>query len=590
MKEDKTKQSAGEETSVTAENSAGSGTDTQAAPETQAASGTQAAPGTQTAADRLAAADRRAAEKQAAADAKTAGKNKPELTKRQQKNRRHMMTACISLAVVVILAVAVSFTLGEVAESEEEETATYGVMEMDPDDVVRIEIHNTYDNMNFYYDEDDDTWYYEDDTDFPVNQTVFTQIAESIEELYSEVEIEATSDRLQEYGLSDSDVIVSVFDDDEDGTEETYYLGSYNSTMGGYYFYNSYRDLIYIVDSTFGNLFDVDLYTYAEVDSFPTLDSTTFVSVEKRTDGELDYYLEYIPEGISDNMYSTMTWYFGSPFGQMQAVAEDKATDMMSDIASLDFEKTVNYYCTGDDLAQYGLDSPQTLYFYYYTVSGTDDDGETTYNSCVMELKVGDKDDTGEYYYTAYRVFINGLLSTDNKKVSLIDADDLAWLLNLDPFDYMYMNIFYAGLSDIETIELQYNDEVYVFTVEIDEEGETVLSSNGEYAYSNSAYTFYLNGATITDGDEMRNAYLELVSLKIIEFIEDDEKKIDVDPTITWTITMPDNELSEIVVELTPYDASSYQVTVNGVTDFKCSRQEALDAIDAMISMVDYTE
>jgi len=368
---------------------------------------------------------------------------------------------------------------------------------------------------------------------------------------------------------------------DKNNRKETFYLGKYNSVTGAYYLYNTAKNYIYTVDNTFSTIFDMDLYSFAEVDTFPKLDSTSFVSVEKST-GDNAYYLEYIKEGIKDNMMDSMTWYFGKPFGEMHACIESKTTDLFERFVSLSFDKLADYHASDDELANYGLDNPEKLYFYYLTSSGKNEEGEETYNSHILELNVGSEDESDSYYYVSYAIITNGLVSVNNQKVSLMQKTYLDWLLSLDPFDYVYTNIFYAELQNMDSIDVTFEGKTYNYTIERDKT-KTEIASNGKETLAIDAFKFFDSAKEEISSENFRAAYQELVSLKGLEILSEERVK-DGDAEISWIIKQ-EKTLDVITVELIPFNASSYQVRVNGISDYLVSKQEAIDAVESFLSL-----
>lgn len=309
------------------------------------------------------------------------------------KNKQAMKMA----AAVVVLAVAVGgyFLMRHWNSSEsdaQDESTTIELTSLTGSDVEKFSY--VYNDKTYSFVKENETWYYEEDRDFPLKQTSIEGKLSSVVSTTATRELEADSEALTEYGL-DSPVNTITLTDSE-GNETVFEIGDANDSTGEYYCRLNRSNKVYMISSSLNSMMSFDIYTIADMDSFPYIESSRVKALSVDNGSEVkDYDSE-----------------------------EDSAA--YTAVGSLYYSSHVDYNCT--DLSRYGLDQPQYIITIKYTpeTETADETQESTEDTGVSEedletltLYVGTLTDNGYY------VRVDG-----STQVHLMSATLLESLLN----------------------------------------------------------------------------------------------------------------------------------------------------------------
>lgn len=490
---------------------------------------------------------------------------------KNSKKKLHTLIAAGSVLVLLCIA-GVCLSVFQKEEETEDVSETYTIFTMSDSTLNKLVLSNQYQtDMEFY--KEGDVWYYSGDIEFPANQDIFSNMGTTLSTVYGYRKLEVSEENLEKFGINDYTVKLSL--SDLSGKTYEYILGMYNQAMSAYYLYDKRGDAIYMVDSSFSTMFDMDLYSYASYDEFPELDSANFQDMLV-VSGDNVYQFLYEPGGDPNNMLNS-SWYFGRPFLVNKACKDTAISDMTSVISSLTFQKLAAYNTDKESRKAFGINGTKYLQI-YYTDEVTDDEGNVTSSTPhTLLIEVGDEDDSGSYYYV--HITDSTLFSsTDTGNVNLMSKSDLDQLLNLEPRDYAYTLLFSSNLTDMEDITFVFGDDSY--TVEVDTSADP---DNTKPA----TWIFTMDGKEL-DNESFRLSYSEWAKLAADEFFtETSDNMKESNPVIQIIIhqsTLEAENLKTLVVNFTDYNASYYQIECNGVVDSLIGKTVVQSAVESMLA------
>lgn len=488
------------------------------------------------------------------------------MAKTKNKKKRTLISMCIALLLVCVLGAGALLLLKE--EPEEQVEESYDIFTFNGDDVEGIAFTNKTGKMAFY--KAANVWYNVDDEEFPVKQTIFKQIASTVYTVKGFRQFEVTEEHMEDFGLNDPTITFQFIT--KDGRDYSYKLGIYNKPMDGYYLYDQRENKIYMVEDTLSTVFGNDVYAYAEGETFPEYDITTFRDMTVVNEDKTYEFL-YRPDGDETNMIHSK-WYFGKPFAANRACVESKLNEMMESLVGLTYDKMAAYNITEEDLASFGIDGKKHIEISYVEDTKTEN-GQTEEILRSFTLQVGDLDETGYYYYV-YNTESSDGSGNPSSQIHLIAKKNLDMFLNLDPIDYAYTNVISAALKNMTDITFDINGTKAEFEVtqEGDEEEPTIKA-------------FY-KGSEI-ELSKLQEIYGKWNTLFAKEFITNhSQNALPSDDSIVITIHQKKNPpMDELVIKFTEYNNLYYQVEVNGATDALVERGAVLEAISTFETVLE---
>lgn len=336
----------------------------------------------------------------------------------KKKQNKQIMQLCILVVVLVVLLVIflVARYLNNQAElaEEEAESATIDVTYLDEDSTATtVVVSNDEGDNTYIYDEENEVWLWEEDTDFPLNSNYIKALLNIWDSLDSDTELDIT-DELSAYGLDPAELSATVSTDE--GESLTILVGI--ATNDYYYCMIDGEDKIYLISDNLPSYLSYGIYDMATLETFPSTSSSTLETITIEGTVDTSFYQESVETETTDDDGETTTttedcWY--TTDGE-DVTESDDISEMTSEIIGLSFDSMVNYYTTDDDLADAGLDEPQCVVTVTYTETD-DDDNETTES---FTLEIGDLTEDEGYYYAT----IDG-----GTIIYQIDADDVATIM-----------------------------------------------------------------------------------------------------------------------------------------------------------------
>ena len=163
------------------------------------------------------------------------------------------------IVLLVILGAAIAAYFGFRAwkqKQDDAENQTYTAYSVDQDDITGIECHNDAGSFAISRDSSKGNWTFDDEPDETVDATQADNLAKKLSEISSDHEVNDVT-KPEDYGFGD-DPTITIQITRKDGTTDTLYVGSENSTISEYYFRVGDSDTIYTVSTDFVNAFNVD--------------------------------------------------------------------------------------------------------------------------------------------------------------------------------------------------------------------------------------------------------------------------------------------------------------------------------------------
>ena len=264
-------------------------------------------------------------------------------TKRKKKNK--------SLGLVVLLAILLSLLAAywliknlsneEVVDDGTEDNSI-SLVEYAEDDIVSFGY--SYDDVVRKFELSNGVWKLSDDTDFPLDETVVSNMLAKLSSITAKMEIDAGE--YSEYGLDTPALVLNVVT--SDGTEYTYSIGDLNS----------FNDLTYI-------LFEEKVYMFDD----------TLSAVFDATLDEIILIEDTFPTAITVDSVSSITL---SDENSVQNVFEgDSVEGLLSLIKeAFTFETWKDYSLEESELAEYGISDAAASIAISYKMSVSDDSEE----------------------------------------------------------------------------------------------------------------------------------------------------------------------------------------------------------------------
>ncbi|HIS27517.1 MAG TPA: DUF4340 domain-containing protein [Candidatus Pullilachnospira intestinigallinarum] len=458
------------------------------------------------------------------------------------------------------------------ASSQEEESVE--IAAVPAEDISRLTFEISGEDVSWVQKEDG--WSLESDSNFPVDQDQMDHLTDQLASVKADRTLENV-ENLEEYGLNIPSNVIQV--EETDGSSLTITIGNQNASTGDCYIYlNDDTKTVYTVPSALQTVFSGGLYNFAEGEDYPGITSSTIsrVSVEKK---ENSYTLQ------TDDSSSTGWEVTGQKGDEKEADATEAGT-LQSTIAGLSFDNYYEYNC--QDLSLYGLDQPQAVITVDYTEQQEAEDTDTTEDAETddadtsgedagetsddteaetvtvdkeMKLLVGNSADDGNYY-----VMIDG-----SPEVHGISQDSLDSLLQGRAFDYWKMSVSNMSISDLDYLEVTYEDETHVLKRVVTEEPAEDADSDSEDASSDAdsgedseeqetktVTTYYVDDQEV-ESQDFTSFYSAANSMTYQERLE----KNDADGDEEFVLTYYDTAGNQIRVAYIPRDENFYVAADN---------------------------
>lgn len=467
----------------------------------------------------------------------------------------------VLLGILVVACIA-TFAVMQMEEKKEQiKNSGEIVLEVPSDDVQSLSWEYGGESLAFHK---DGTWLYDDDEAFPVDEDKIHDLLEQFESFGVSFIIEDATD-LGLYGLDDPVCTIQF------ATEER----SYEITLGDYSNMDSERYVsigdgnVYLAKVDPLESFDAVLRDMIRHDRSLSYDEVSQIKFE----GAENYSI-FHEEG-SDAAYSAEDVYFTAQAGSTVPLDSGRVGTYLENLALLDLSNYVTYNATEEELAAFGLDSPELTITVDYTAG--DADGKEASDTFTLSVsrdpeelaalaeaeEAGEEDKTGEEgeeEITAY---------------ARVGESQIVYQIS----EYDYNNLMAASFNQLRHREALPADFAGVYQVDILlEDTEYTLAADGK-------------------GDDRVWKYRE-EEIEIAGF-QDALEQISAEYSDSFTAEKPSGrkEISltlhldhetyptwEIV--LYRYDGSDCIATVNGRPFALISRSDAVELIESVNAIV----
>lgn len=455
-----------------------------------------------------------------------------------------------------VLAVACMATFGAMRHEERQEQIKNSeevILELGKDSVKGLSWEYGSDAFSFWKEE---TWIYEEDEAFPVDEEKINGLLEPFEDFGVSFVIEGVEDYGQ-YGLDDPVCTIRM------ETEEESYeilLGSY-SEMDSERYVSIGDGNVYLVKEDPLEQFDVELRDLIKHDKKPSFEKIAAI----RFDGTENYSITYEADG--GNTYRADDVYFTERDGETKPLDTSLVDDYLSGVESLGLTKYVTYNATKEELASYGLDSPELTIMVDYSYENEGEDVSDTFvlhvsrdpeeKDTASETEEEDEGNATEETITAYaRV-------GESQIVYQISGDEYENLMSASYDDLRHQEVLSADFTDIAQIDISLEGNVHTLTSE-KKSDEQIWSYQGEEV-------------------EILDLKTAITSLKAKSFTEETPGQKE---EISLTVYLDDENDSKILVELYRYDGDTCLAVVDKEPVSLVRRSAVVDVIEAVHSIV----
>ena len=452
----------------------------------------------------------------------------------------------ILLGVLVVACVA-TLAVTQIAERKEQiKNSGEPILELSSDSVQALSWEHKGETLAFHRDE---TWLYDGDEKFPVSEDKINELLEQFQPLSAAFVIEGVED-YEQYGLDNPVCTIHLT------TEEQ----SYEIKLGDFSKMDSQRYVsigdgnVYLVQNDPLDQFDAVLSDMIAHDEMPDFDQVTSIQFS----GAQDYAASY--EEDSSNTYCAEDVYFTQRGEKSLPLDTERVDSYLRKISNLNPTNYVTYNVTDEELATYGLDTPELTVTAEYTPKDEERAGVFVLHISrdPEEIKKpSDEDDSEDETVTAY-------LRVDQSPIIYqISSDQYKDLMAASYDDFRHLEIFTADFADVRQIDISLEGDSYTLTSE--EKGKE------------RTWSFQEEELEIDD----LKATLE--ALRADEFTGEKPSQKE---EIGLTIHLDNEQFQTVLIRLYRYDGTHCLAVVDGESVALVNRGEVVDLIEAIHEIV----
>ena len=470
----------------------------------------------------------------------------------------------ILLGVLVAACIATVIVTRTEEKKEQIQNTDEVILSVAPDTVQALSWCYDETELSFRREED---WHWTEDEAFPVNAEKIEALLSDFEQLGAAFIIEEVED-FGLYGLDDP-VCTIRLETDTDTYEIL--LGDY-SAMDSRRYVSIGDGNVYLVKNDPFDDYEIELddtILHDDTPSFETITSLTFEGTENYT---------ITREEESSATYCADDVYFTQKDGGSVPLDTYRVENYGADISVLNLETYATYNVTEEDLAAWGLDTPELTVVVDYTV--TDEEENETAESFTLHLgrnqaelaekeaaEANDEEYTGTI--TAYaRV-------GDSALVYQISTASYEELMAASYNDLRHTEVFTADFDSVTQLDISLEGSTYSLV-------KTLVTDDGEEdadADEDAEYAFTYEGAEI----DLTALQGNITDLSVNEFTEEAPSETTEISLVFYT----DNEnYPQIEVTLYRHDGSDCLAVLDGEVLGFVSRSSVVDVIEAVNAII----
>lgn len=404
----------------------------------------------------------------------------------------------------------------------------------------------------------EENWIYDEDASFPVDDEKINGLLEQFQSFGVSFIIENVEDYSQ-YGLEEPTCTIRLETEDQ----------SYEILLGNYSSMDSERYVsigdgnVYLVTEDPLEQFDTELKDLIRHDETPSFEKATSLTFA----GAQDYTITY--EEDSPDTYCADDVYFTKQDGENKPLDTSRVDDYLGEISSLALTDYVTYNATEEELASYGLDSPELTVTVNYSYE-TEEEAEAS-DTFVLHISrdpeeaaaaaetaaEDDKPSDEEEEVTAYaRV-------GESQIVYQISADAYEALMAASYDDLRHQELLSADFADITQIDISLDGNVYTITSRTEEEEQLWYYQEEEIE--------------ITD---LESAFASLQAESFTGQQPSGQEEI------SLTVYLNNENFPKVVIELYRQDGDTCLAMLDGEPVSFVKRSSAVDLIEAIHAIV----
>lgn len=457
----------------------------------------------------------------------------------------------IILLVVLGALLAVYFFAAPMWREEDEETTeplpSHTVAEIDHMQLVGFELVKGEETLSFTLNSSATEWDWSEDSEVPLDNTVFAEIVTAFNESKSNYKLEGVTEaQLADYGLAKPAYRVKFVY--SDSTVKEYLIGMMNSFNSLYYFCEaSATDTVYMVPSTLVSYLDLGIFDFVLIETPPTLTEGKLVDVNY-VNGQNYHTFRYYASGNSADYTDKYDWYFEHGSLGMSGIPPERPLDgsvadtLASLVTGMFFEECVALDSSDE---KYGFSDARKLFIRYNADEG--DTGVLTEKT--YTVYIGSQTEDGSVY-----------ARTDNSKlVYTLDSSD-EWMALLSS-DYAELMPKELSLPNYELIDY------LTFTTSAGSMTVNVKNIDGKISYSSDK-------SDDTDAiSALVSAFESLKATSNIAYFEDDAANVEKNEIFSVTLGIKDKNTLEMKVKR--FSMNYCLVSFNGREDQLLTLEDA---------------
>jgi len=474
----------------------------------------------------------------------------------------------ILLAVVVVIGIA-TFALTQYENEQEKIKNTDEVILQIPSDSVTALSWEYEKDSSLAFHKGENGWLYDEDEAFPVSEEKVMKILDHFEDFAATFIIEDVTDYSQ-YGMDDPECTLTITT-----AEKTYNikLGAF-SKMDEQRYVDIGDGNVYLVGEDPMDYVDSNLSSmilHDDTPGFETMVDITFAGSENYTITRMDE---------SSNTYNSEDdIYFVERGGKNVPLKTANVRTFLNTITSLDLLNYATYNATAEDLAAYGLDTPELSVTVNYTY--TDDEDAVISDTCVIHL--GRNAEEQEAYDKA--VAEGDATSSvtkyvrigDSKIIYTVDDTDYAILTEAAYDDLRHKEVIWADFETVTQIDVTLEGTQYSLLSTVDED---------------DARTWYypeIPEETDTEEDENKNK-IDLADIQAALKALTASSFTNEAPTgkeeIRLTVHLDNENFPAVEIVLYRYDGEYCLAVVDGESVSLVERSLVIDLIESVNAIV----
>lgn len=409
---------------------------------------------------------------------------------------------------------------------------------------------------------DGDTWYLKEDRELPVNQTKFSSMTSALANLEEKKLVEESLDNLSAYGLETPSNVISF--QTSGGEEYTLYVGDKNAITNECYFYLKGENRVCTAGTTLADNFQTILSAYYTVPTLPEMVKSDLMDIEiSNPNGFLA--VRNLPDGdpLVDYMGGN-TWFVEDENGSRSVLDMNEETTLTDRVTGLGLESCVDYKPSQEALETYGLADPAAALKIRYMKTAEEpasegggeatgsDAAEAVKEEALLEILIGAKEEGGRYYVKI----------KDADQVCLMSAANAEYFLNLNQTMLTNLNACMINIESVDRLTLEADGVKMELSISREEK------KNEDSDTTTRVDTYFINGVE-TDESNFKSVYQTVIGLKGEKALDSQEAletgtQNTAKPEVAMTFYRNTEQLKEVRFELTPYDSSFYQLSING--------------------------